>query len=170
MGTQSPSLRITALLALASMTLAGCTREAPTASTESVQLAVVAGADHGGRPFRTDLTQEVTSQPVWTGDPDGTGTALITINLGQGEVCWETSVTDVTLPATASHIHMAAPDIRGPIVIALTPPDATGIAVGCKDGVSRELLQDILLHPEAFYVNVHTADFPAGAIRGQLAE
>lgn len=170
MGTQSSPLPIAALLAAASMTLAGCAREAPTGTTATVQLAVVAGADHGGRPFRTDLTQEVTSTPAWAGDPDGTGTALITINLGQGEVCWSTSVTDVTLPATASHIHSAAPGIRGPIVVGLTAPDASGNAVGCASGVSRQLLKDIQLHPEAYYVNVHTSDFPAGAVRGQLAE
>jgi len=142
--------------------------------TESVQLTMIASASHGGRPFAQNLTQEVTQTPVWSGDPDGSGTALVTVNVGQGEVCWETKVRDITLPATASHIHKADPGVRGPIVIALSPPvntgNGTGYASSCRSGVDRALLQDILEHPEGYYVNVHTTDYAAGAIRGQMGQ
>jgi hypothetical protein len=30
------------------------------------------------------------------------------------------------------------------------------------------LLRDIELHPGNYYVNAHTGEFPAGALRGQL--
>ena len=164
----SVRLLVAASLTLVPFMLAGCTEDVPTASESTVSLAVVTGADHGGRPFSESLTQEVTSTPPYAGDPDGTGTALITINVGKSEICWHTTVADVALPATASHIHHAAAGIRGDIVIALTPPDATGEAVGCRADVARALLQDILEHPEAYYVNVHTTEFPAGAVRSQL--
>ena len=159
-------LRLAALLAIAPA-LTGCGQDAPTEVT-TVQLAVIAGAEHGGAPFSTPMTQEVTTVPAWQGDPDGSGVALITINLGQREICWEMSVSDITLPATASHIHKAAVGVRGGIVVGLTAPDATGLVTGCTAGVSRELLAEILNSPADFYVNVHTSDFPAGAIRGQL--
>jgi hypothetical protein len=149
--------------------LVGCAPNAPTAAPATVRLAVIAGADHGGRPYSTAMTQEVTSQPVWAGDPDGAGIALITVNLGQREICWDLSVSAITLPATAAHIHRAAPGVRGGIVVPLSAPDANGTALGCASGLSDALLQDILRSPDAFYVNVHTADFPAGAVRGQLA-
>lgn len=155
-------------LALASVVLMGCNADAPIPAGPTVQLALVAGADHGGRPFSTEMTQEVTTTPVWAGDLDGSGTALITLNAGQGEVCWDLSASNITLPATAAHIHSAAPGVRGPIVVFLSAPDAAGVAVGCASGVSRDLIRDILVRPEAYYVNVHTADFPPGAIRGQL--
>jgi hypothetical protein len=29
-------------------------------------------------------------------------------------------------------------------------------------------VKDILTNPAAYYVNVHTSDYPAGAVRGQL--
>jgi hypothetical protein len=129
---------------------------------------VIANADHGGAPFSTPLTQEVTSTPVYSGDVDGTGTARITVNHGQQEVCWEVSVSDILLPATSSHIHRAPRDVRGGIVVVLSPPDATGESSGCASGVDRTLIQEILTNPAAFYVNVHTSDYPAGAVRGQL--
>ena len=166
MSTQS--FILLAVLTTAAPMLSGCGQDMPT-DAQTVRLAVVAGADHGGAPLRTVLTQEVTTVPVWAGDPDGNGVALITINPGQGEVCWQLSVADIALPATASHIHRAPAGVRGGIVVGLSAPNAAGIAVGCKDGVSLQLLQDILQSPESFYVNVHTTDFPAGAIRGQFA-
>jgi hypothetical protein len=156
-------------IAVAVAGLTSCAADAPTATEVTVQLAVVAGAEHGGRPFSTTMTQEVTAQPVWAGDPDGAGVALLTVNLGQREICWDLSVSAILLPATAAHIHKAAPGVRGGIVLALSPPDGTGTALGCASGLGYELLREILKNPDVFYVNVHTADFPAGAVRGQLA-
>ena len=164
----SARLMCAASLTLTPLMLAGCTQDVPTASQSTVQLAVVEGADHGGRPFSESMTQEVTSTPVYAGDPDGTGTAFITINVGQGELCWHTTVSDIALPATASHIHHAAAGIRGPIVVALSAPDETGEATGCRSEIDPALLRDILEHPDQYYVNVHTTEFPAGAIRSQL--
>ena len=44
---------------------------------------------------------------------------------------------------------------------------ANGLA-GCVS-VDRSLVKEIRQSPDEFYVNVHTADFPAGALRGQLS-
>jgi hypothetical protein len=76
-------------MVLASITLAGCSGDDTFPSeVTTVSLAVVPGSDHGGLPFATDLTQEVFHHPTdYAGDVDGTGSALITINLGQGEIC-----------------------------------------------------------------------------------
>ena len=153
-------------LSFAALALAGCSEDVPT-DVQTVQLAVVAGSDHGGRPFTQAMTQEVTHTPPYQGDPDGSGTALLSINVGQGEVCWETSVADIST-ATASHIHHEVAGVRGPIVVVLSPPDANGTAQGCNTGADPALLRDILSNPEAYYVNVHTPTFPGGEIRGQL--
>lgn len=162
-------LRFAAPLTILTAGITACTAEAPNpVGVQSVQLAVIANAEHGGKPFETAMTQEVTSTPAYQGDIDGTGTALLTVNHGQREVCWELSVTAVTLPATAAHIHKAAAGIRGPVVVGLSAPDATGRASGCVSDSDGELLRDILTNPADYYVNVHTTDYPAGAVRGQL--
>ena len=128
-------------------------------------------ADHGGRSFSTELTGA--AEVPGPGDPDGGGTATITVNPGQEEVCWELLVNDITLPATGAHIHIGAAGVAGGVVVTLTPPvevgdDASGFSSGCTT-VEREVALDILKNPENYYVNVHTTDFEAGAIRGQLS-
>ena len=120
----------------------------------------------GGRPLSTTLTGAAEIPP---GDPDGTGTAQITLNAGLGEVCWTINVASITLPATAAHIHIAPAGIAGPIVVTLSAPDASGVASGCTQSASQDVLRGITVAPELFYVNVHNADFPAGAVRGQLS-
>ena len=100
------------------------------------------------------------------GDPDGSGLAHITLNAGQATVCWELTVRDI-MPATASHIHKAPAGVAGPIVVPLSPP-TNGSSSGCTTA-SPTLIADIIANPEEYYVNVHNAPFPNGAVRGQLS-
>jgi hypothetical protein len=101
------------------------------------------------------------------GDPDGTGTASFTFNRGLGEVCFDIEVTGITLPAIAAHIHIAPVTDPGPVVVPITAPDASGTSSGCVDA-DKALVKAITKDPSAYYVNVHTTDFPAGALRAQL--
>jgi hypothetical protein len=121
-------------------------------------------AHAGGQSFSADLAG---ANEVPPGDPDGIGSATITINRGQSEICWSISVQGITLPATAAHIHVGPPGVAGPIVVPLSAPDATGEASGCAT-VDRDLAKAIAKDPAAYYVNVHNVDFPTGAARGQL--
>ena len=135
-----------------------------------ITLAVAAGAKDGGRPFSTELTgeAEVTAEGVPNqGDLDGIGSASITLNPGSGQVCVELTAEDITLPAAAAHIHVGAATTTGPVVVGLAPPDADGTSSGCVSA-DRDLIMAIIQSPENYYVNVHTSDFPAGALRGQL--
>ena len=101
------------------------------------------------------------------GDPDGTGFASVTVNPGKGVLCYELSVSGIA-PAAAAHIHEAPPGVAGPVVVPLEAP-SDGSSGGCID-VGRALAKDILKDPADYYVNVHNADYPAGAIRGQLSK
>jgi len=104
------------------------------------------------------------------GDPDGKGEAEITLKMA-GDVhlvCWEIHAKNITLPATAAHIHAGPVGVAGPVVVTLSAPDARGNARGCRE-VTHELHMELHMHPDQYYVNVHNANYPAGAIRGQLS-
>jgi hypothetical protein len=131
-------------------------------------LALTSLAADGGRKFTTTLTGA--AEAPGPGDPDGTGTASLRLNYGQGEVCFEISYSGVALPLTAGHIHEAPVGAPGPVVVPLfLEPDADGFISGCVSA-DREEIKEIIQHPEEYYVNVHNAEFPAGALRGQLSK
>lgn len=162
------------LLALTTAALVGgaCSDSNPTAPAipqlESGGTTAAAKAfpdqPQGGRLFTVTMTGA--EEAPGPGDPDGTGTARITLNPGQEEVCFALTVTGIA-PATGAHIHLAPVGEPGPIVVPLTPP-TSGSSSGCVPA-ERELITNILRDPEAYYVNVHNAEFPAGAVRGQLS-
>ena len=116
---------------------------------------------------RITVTMTGAAERPGPGDPDGSGTAAFTFNRGLGEVCWTLDVAGITLPAAAAHIHIAPVTDPGPVVVPLSAPDATGHASGCVT-VDGELVKAITKDPGAYYVNVHTSDLPAGALRAQL--
>jgi hypothetical protein len=127
-------------------------------------------AENGGRKLQTVLTgeAEVTAAGVPNqGDLDGTGTATVTVNPGQRRICYSIEVAGIA-PAAAAHIHEAAPTTTGPIVVPLAAP-SDGDSSACVS-VTRQLALEILKDPADYYINVHNADFPAGALRGQLAK
>ncbi|WP_309092213.1 CHRD domain-containing protein, partial [Phenylobacterium sp.] len=83
-------------------------------------------------------------------------------------VCYELSVEKIAV-ATAAHIHKGGPEEAGPPVVPLKTPDASGKASGCAT-VDKAVIQDIQQNPAGYYVNVHNAEFPPGAVRGQLSK
>lgn len=119
-----------------------------------------------GRKLTTALTGA--AEVPGPGDPDGSGTATIRINQGQNQICWEITVSNIAV-ATGAHIHEGAAGASGDVVVGLTAPDATGTSTGCVDA-DAELIKRIRQSPELFYVNVHNAEFQAGAVRGQLGK
>jgi hypothetical protein len=128
-------------------------------------IAFIGTAQAQGRPLATTLTGA--AEVPGPGDPDGTGTAALTVNPGLSQICYELTVSGIA-PATAAHIHKGAVTVAGPVVVPLAPPTG-GTSSGCAE-VTRELALAILNNPSDYYVNVHNADFPAGAIRGQLSK
>jgi hypothetical protein len=129
---------------------------------------VAAAAGFGGRPLSAELTGA--AEVPGPGDEDGSGAIKLRLNPGLEQICWDYSVADVSM-ITAAHIHEAPAGVAGGVVVPLFPPlpDADGNSSGCVDA-DRELILDIIQNPEEYYVNVHNADFPAGALRGQLSK
>jgi len=130
-----------------------------------VSMVLSAQEQQGGRPLTITMTGA--AEVPGPGDPDGTGTATITLNAGKGEVCYELAV-DKIAAANAAHIHSGAIDKAGPPVLTLKAP-ATGSSKECAT-LERDKILDILKNPTMYYVNVHNAEFPDGAVRGQLGK
>jgi hypothetical protein len=90
---------------------------------------------------------------------------VISIKASTGELCWTFSqLKNVTSPREA-HIHRGLASTSGNIVIAL---GGAYKASGCVPGTPRPLLALIGANPQRFYVNIHNAQYPGGAVRGQL--
>jgi hypothetical protein len=117
---------------------------------------------HGGRPMSTTLA------PV-APNTVGAGSFVARSNIGQGRICWSLTVTGLS-DVTAAHIHYLNGPLATQIAVPLALPSPfTGSATGCAT-VLRALVKQILVHPENFYVNVHTTTYPGGAISGTLAK
>lgn len=128
-------------------------------------------------------TDEDTGEVVNTGvgELGATAEAFVRVDALRGVIDYEIDFSDVTGPfaeAPGFHIHAGEADENGPIVVFL----ADGAEVAAADGQIlsgtftendlpedstfsfRELLDD----PEGYYLNLHSDDFPAGAVRAQL--
>jgi hypothetical protein len=100
-------------------------------------------------------------------DPDGSGTFSATVDRAKGQLCYKLKVKNIDV-AQAAHIHKGAAGASGPPVVPLGAP-VKGSSKGCAS-VAADALSAIVAHPADYYVNVHNAAFPGGAIRGQLTK
>lgn len=99
------------------------------------------------------------------GDTDGTGAFAADVDADAGDFCYTLTAAKTSKP-TMAHVHTGAAGANGPPVITV---DVTGTGGDECVAVEPDILKAIVANPAGYYVNVHTADFPAGAIRGQLA-
>eukprot|EP00611_Tribonema_gayanum_P022056 TRINITY_DN4363_c0_g2_i1.p1 TRINITY_DN4363_c0_g2~~TRINITY_DN4363_c0_g2_i1.p1 ORF type:complete len:858 (+),score=211.29 TRINITY_DN4363_c0_g2_i1:225-2798(+) len=108
---------------------------------------------------------QVTDGP---GDPTGQGTATVALRGRTLCVNFNTNLVDIV----AAHIHQGTAAVDGPVVIdllGLLP--AAELAVNPIHQCITLSFTDakmVLANPTGFYVNVHTNQYPGGAIRGQL--
>jgi carbon monoxide dehydrogenase subunit G len=130
-------------------------------------------SEHPGGAVRGQLTAAGLALPVnlsanlsganevSNGDPDGTGAASVVIDPVTGAISWNFVTANVDTP-TLAHIHNAAAGVNGPVVFDFAAR-LSGSGV-----MSLALASNITSNPADFYVNIHTAPHPGGAVRGQL--
>jgi hypothetical protein len=122
--------------------------------------AVALGSSSGKQEFEAYLLGK---SEIPKGAPKGKATAKIAIT--GNKVCWKfISVGGIDKPVV-SHIHKGgAKTAAGPVVVPLGDAfKATGCTISTAAAVKA-----IEKNPKGYYVNVHTAKYPNGAIRGQL--
>lgn len=92
-----------------------------------------------------------------------TGTATLTFNTSTK--MFDIVVTFSGITATASHIHKGDVGMAGSVVFGFTSPITSPIKY---TSVALDATQEADLNADLYYVNIHSAAFPGGEIRGQL--
>lgn len=90
----------------------------------------------------------------------------LTLNQGQGQICFDLDVKNINTP-TAAHIHAAKAGVNGSVVVTFFSGSAVFDSCVSAD---KDLIKEIRQNPANYYVNVHNANHPGGAIRGQLSK
>ncbi|MDT9591789.1 CHRD domain-containing protein [Nocardioides zeae] len=187
MSTTRPVLRLTALAGAAALTLAATAAPA-SAETE------VPEPDSFTSAFTVMATPDTIINPdgeAVPGEEGATGTFTFRVNSDEEIICYDITLQGVTgeyeSPAkTATHIHAAPAGQGGPPRIAFPNPegdDSSRTSSGCLQGpfttgVEADgadtgdgfTLADLEADPASFSADTHTAEFVAGAVRGQLTE
>ena len=128
---------------------------------------VFARSSGKGNVFVGHLTGGLEIPPA---EPTATARAVITLKPSSDTVCFRLRWDGLT-SVTAAHIHSGAADVTGSVVVpffgAPIPDTISGVG-GCVHNVDPALIQAIHDNPSGYYVNVHDAAFPGGAVRDQL--
>lgn len=139
----------------------------------AVTMGLVASLTLAGVVQAAEVTLTADLAPVAEGEnpgnPDGSGSATIVVDVAAGTLCWELA-SDGIGPVLQSHIHVGAAGESGDVFVPLDVDGFDATSDGCIEPMEdAAALQAIVDDPAGYYVNLHTEDFPAGAIRGQLA-
>ncbi len=100
------------------------------------------------------------------GDPSGAGVGIVVVNDQTNQVCALVVVSGIGT-AVGAHIHSGAPGQIGPHAVDLATP-TNGFSYSCSTA-SEQVVSQLLANPGGFYLNVHSEEFPSGAVRGQLS-
>ena len=164
MGSQKRGRRLTLVSSMVAAALLATMGIASAGHTNSVLVADLDG--------RAEVATEATNNRM-VGDPNGVGEAYVFGIDGDPTTLCYVLLVDKIGTAVAAHIHEGAAGTNGPVVVNLAAP-ADGNAADClTEGeagkfVGDQTVAEILANPGNYYVNVHNAEYPDGAIRGQL--
>jgi hypothetical protein len=121
----------------------------------------IANAKTGGMPA-IPLNNEQASVP------DTGASGFLSYKIEASQFCYTLEVRHLSTPVTVGHIHFGSRNAPGPVVIKLVVGSGTDWTVNTCVEASPTVLAGIAANPRAYYVNVHSEQFKAGEIRGQL--
>jgi hypothetical protein len=134
----------------------------------AVASGVVVASSAPARADRVRFTAAMTAEEEVPepGPAGGRGTAEVIVDEAEEQLCYVLAYEGIGEP-TAAHVHRGGPGTAGPVVVDFAFDENGNEA--CIEA-DRPALRSILDDPAGHYVNVHTADHPGGAIRGQLSQ
>ncbi|MGP3983367.1 CHRD domain-containing protein [Streptomyces sp. KR80] len=101
-------------------------------------------------------------------DPDGKAVALVHVK--GDRVAFALRYKNIGAP-TLGHIHQGEAGANGAVKVALfgsAMPDTVRAAAGQVSVTDAGLAEQLRTNPAGFYINLHSKEFPGGAVRGQL--
>jgi hypothetical protein len=164
-----------AVVAVAAVAVAGCGSKKSSTNAAGTSTPASAPTTAGGSaapgktakgkvPSRTYNLKLAGKNEVPAGAAKGTGAVTVTLRGKALQVCWHFRSLHGVAKPTAAHIHQGPKGTAGPVVV---PFGATYSTRGCAPA-SAALIRSIAANPKGYYVNVHNAKYPAGAVRSQL--
>jgi hypothetical protein len=116
-------------------------------------------------------SQEATATcapPTVCGDPNAVAQMILIVNPNRDTVCFLTKWFDIDGTVVAAHIHLAPVGVPGDVKVPLFSGafEGTDMLRGCV--LANGFASAILANPSAYYVNIHSDVWPAGAVRAQL--
>ena len=159
-----PAPAPTTTTSLAPLPRTAPTPSAPKTTPDTVTTTVPASPTRGPT-FSADLAGATGTEAA--GDADGRGRAVVHTRQGRDEVCMALAASGIG-PVTSAHLHVGTVGGNGRVV-ATFPELVAGSPARCV-AVADEVIKTIRKDPAQFYVDVHTSEFPNGAIRGQLTK
>ena len=147
-------------------------------------LACVGFVAAAASPLRADFMSTAVLNAANDGatNSSGSGTATVDYNSAAGTFSYTLSWTNLTGDATMAHIHYGATGVSGPIVVpffmsSLAATDSISGTLTAADVMPDSAagiftIADVAraIQDGNAYVNIHTAEYPAGELRGQLAQ
>ena len=132
-------------------------------ATGSLAASLAAGAATGAGTTKLEATlRGANEKPAATAS--NRGKAELRLNTTTSKVCWDFTLTKIDGKPNQAHIHKGGKGVSGNVVV---PLGASFKRQGCTTA-AKALVRAIVKRPGAYYVNVHNAKHPAGAMRGQL--
>lgn len=140
---------------------------------------ISAAADEAAPPGYGHFSVQVNGSHIpGGGDAHGEGRARLDLDPENERACFFLTWNHVDGAVTAFQLHAAPPGQEGPHRIDFFSDKhfagARNTVSGCvhvdgSPGMSpRDKIQAVIHDPSKFYLNVHSTEFPNGAIRGQL--
>ncbi|MEV4011268.1 CHRD domain-containing protein [Nonomuraea angiospora] len=135
----------------------------------SLESVLAAGSSHHTLTALADGRQEVPAPGTKVGDKDGRAAWLVWV---KGTKVHFATAWKRVAPPTNGHVHRGVKGKNGPVVVDFfaagngLPAGVNGIAGTAT--ASAKIADGIKRNPKGWYVNLHTAEFPGGAVRGQL--
>ena len=118
---------------------------------------------------KMDVAQEIPPPNVGSATPSGT----VEFTAEGGKIAYELTVSGLSSPFTAAHIHGGAEGALGLVVVPLELGKGvieTSMIKGTNPDASQMTMANLLaaMQSGGCYVNVHTQGNPKGEIRGQV--